>query len=89
MGVPVICSPSVSKGVDAVPGVHLLCASSTEEYVIAIEQVLDSPELRGQLARAGRERVLTHHSWSSSMARLDGLIAAAFERRARRRAEAA
>jgi polysaccharide biosynthesis protein PslH len=82
MGVPVVCSPSVSKGVDAVPGEHLLCASNADEFVQAIERVLGSPPLRDQLARTGRERVLTHHSWSGSLARLDALISGAFARRA-------
>jgi polysaccharide biosynthesis protein PslH len=89
MGVPVVCSRAVSLGVDAIPGVHLLCADSVEEYVITIEQVLASPALRNALARAGRERVLTHHSWSASMARLAALIGAAVERRSQVGAAAA
>ncbi len=89
MGVPVVCSPIVSKGVDAVPGEHLLCASSTEEYVALIEQVLESPVLRRKLALAGRNRVLTHHSWTGAMARLDEAIGAALERRAHPRMTAA
>jgi sugar transferase (PEP-CTERM/EpsH1 system associated) len=82
MGVPVVCSPSVSQGVDAVAGEHLLCASSADEFVEAVEHVLGSALVRDRLARAARERVLTHHSWSGSLARLDTLIAAAFARRA-------
>ncbi len=81
MGVPVVCSPIVSKGVDAVPGEHLLCASSFEEYVAQIERVLRSPSLRRELALAGRNRVLTHHSWTGAMGRLDELIGTALERR--------
>jgi len=81
MGVPVVCSPQVSQGVDAVAGEHLLCASSADEYVEVIEQVLCFRALRGRLAEAGRARVLTHHSWSGALARLDGLIAAALARR--------
>ena len=84
MGVPVVCSPAVSKGVDAVPGEHLLCASNAEEYVTLIERLLDSPSLRNTLAQAGRERVLTHHSWDRSMSRLDELMAAALEQRIQR-----
>jgi glycosyltransferase involved in cell wall biosynthesis len=82
MGVPVVCSVAASRGVDAVAGEHLLTGSSPAEYRTAIERILDSPALRRQLASAGRERVLSHHAWSGAMARLDALIAAAFERRA-------
>lgn len=81
MGVPVVCSVEASKGVDAVPGEHLLTASTTDEYVAAVKQILDSADLRATLARNGRQRVLTNHSWSSSMRRLDGLLGAAIERR--------
>lgn len=82
MGVPVVCSPEVEKGVDALAGEHLLCASGHDELVREIERVLDSAALRRQLAHAGRERVLTHHAWSASMARLDSLVREAFDRRA-------
>jgi sugar transferase (PEP-CTERM/EpsH1 system associated) len=86
MGVPVVCSVEAAGGVDALAGEHLLTASGPAEYVATIERILESPALRTQLARAARERVLSHHAWSSSMARLDGLISAAFERRASLRA---
>jgi hypothetical protein len=36
--------------------------------------VLDNPAERDRLARAGRERVLSHHAWPSSMRRLDAII---------------
>jgi sugar transferase (PEP-CTERM/EpsH1 system associated) len=81
MGVPVVCSEAASRGVDAVPGEHLLAASDTAGYVAAIESILESPERRAQLSHAGRARVLLRHSWKHCMARLDGLIDAAFERR--------
>lgn len=79
MGVPVVCSVAASQGVDAVVGEHLLTASSPTEYAAAIGSVLVSPELRARLARAARERVLTHHAWDRSMERLDRLIGAASE----------
>jgi len=89
MGVPVVCSPTVSQGVDAVPGEHLLCASSTEEYLSAIERLLDSPVLRGQLATAARDRVVSHHSWTGAMARFDTMISALQERQVMQRMTAA
>jgi sugar transferase (PEP-CTERM/EpsH1 system associated) len=87
MGVPVVCSAVAARGVDAVPGEHLLAAATTAEYIEAIERILDSPALRAQLALAGRARVLSHHSWKHSMERLDALIGAACERREQLRSE--
>jgi hypothetical protein len=81
MGVPVVCSPVAARGVDAVRGEHLLTGADTAGYVAAIERVLDSPALRARLSQAARDRVLSHHSWSHCLARLDELIGAALERR--------
>jgi sugar transferase (PEP-CTERM/EpsH1 system associated) len=77
MGVPVVCSREASGGVDAVAGEHLLVASEPGEWVEAIDRVLGDAALRTRLAVAGRERVLSHHSWAASMRRLDGIIAKA------------
>ncbi len=81
MGVPVVCSTAAADGVDAVAGEHLLTAASPAEYAVAVGNILDSKALRDRLAQSGRARVLSHHAWRSSMVRLDGLIAAALERR--------
>jgi sugar transferase (PEP-CTERM/EpsH1 system associated) len=74
MGVPVVCSYEASGGVDAVAGEHLLVANDTGEYVTAIEAILDSRDLRQRLASAGRQRVLSHHAWASSMRQMDRLL---------------
>ncbi len=79
MGVPVVCSEAACGGVDAVAGEHLLTASGPVQYVEAIESVLGSPAQRDRLAAAGRARVLSHHSWASSMRRFDGLVESAIE----------
>lgn len=82
MGVPVVCSRQACGGVDAVPNEHLLTYVTREQHLEAILRVLESPVERGRLAAAGRARVLSHHSWPSSMQRLDALIASQFAKRA-------
>jgi hypothetical protein len=82
MGVPVVCSRQAAGGVDAVPGEHLLACDTREQMVDAITEVLGSRGLRERLSNAGRERVLTNHSWASSMQRLDALIASQFQKQA-------
>lgn len=74
MGVPVVTSRIAAGGVDAEPGVHFLTADSPSEQVEAITKLLESPGERQRLAIAGRERMLSHHSWKASMKRLDGII---------------
>ena len=74
MGVPTVSSALAAGGVDAVPGEHILTASSPHEYAEAILRLVESPEERRRFSEAGRARMLSHHSWSSSMKRLDGII---------------
>jgi polysaccharide biosynthesis protein PslH len=75
MGVPTVASAAAAGGVDAEPGRHLLTASGPREFADAVLRVLDSPDERGRFAEAARARVLSHHSWASSMAKVDRLVA--------------
>jgi sugar transferase (PEP-CTERM/EpsH1 system associated) len=74
MGVPVVTSTIAAGGVDAVAGEHLVVASTYAETAQAISALLSDSSLRARLAAAGRERILSHHAWSRSMLRLDGII---------------
>lgn len=79
MGVPVIASEIAAGGVDARAPEHFLTATSRETYRDAVLRVLDDPAERARLALAGRARMLSHHSWESSMRRLDQTIARCIE----------
>jgi polysaccharide biosynthesis protein PslH len=74
MGVPVVCSKVAAAGVDAVPGEHLLVASTPQSYARAILRILHNPAERRRLAVAGRARLLSHHAWDVSLRRLDAII---------------
>lgn len=55
-------------------GEHLLVADSAQEYAEAIASIIEQPAERDRLARAGRERMLSHHAWPRSMERLDTIL---------------
>jgi sugar transferase (PEP-CTERM/EpsH1 system associated) len=74
MGVPVVCSRTALRGVDAIDGEHLLAAETPQEYVDAIVEIISNPARRAALATAGRLRMQERHSWPHSMRRLDGII---------------
>ena len=74
LGVPVVCSGIAARGVDVVDGEHLLTADSAEEYCAQLSRLVSDAAERRRLSLAGRARVLSHHSWPSSMVRLDGLL---------------
>ena len=71
MGVPVVCSKVAARGIDAIPGEHVLVASTPEEYVACISRLLDQQEERARFAKAGRARMLSHHSWEYAMREMD------------------
>ncbi len=73
-GVPVVTSPVAAGGVDAQDGEHLLVAKTAADCAAAVLRILDDPSERRRLAQAGRRRMLSHHSWSHSMQRLDGIV---------------
>ncbi|HEX5473158.1 MAG TPA: TIGR03087 family PEP-CTERM/XrtA system glycosyltransferase [Vicinamibacterales bacterium] len=74
MGVPVVTSRVSAGGVDAEPDRHFLVADGPEACAAAILRVLGNPGERARLSAAGRARMLSHHSWTTSMARLDGIV---------------
>lgn len=74
MGVPVVTSEVAARGVDAVPGEHLLCATTPAEESQAVIALLSDPARRMQLGDMGRARALSHHDWRASMRRLDGIV---------------
>jgi len=74
MGVPVVCSEAAAGGVNVVPGEHLLVCRSPRDYAEAILRLLERPDERRRFAVAGRERMVSHHSWESSMRLLDRII---------------
>jgi polysaccharide biosynthesis protein PslH len=84
MGVPVVTSDVAARGVDAVVGEHLLCATTPMEESQAVLSLLNEPAARKRLSEAGRNRVLSHHDWRASMRRLDGIVEHCISEEARR-----
>ena len=81
MGVPVVTSPLAAKGVDAVAGEHLLVGASPQDYADKLLGLMADPAARESVAKAGRARVESHHSWAGSMVRFDRLVEDCLARR--------
>jgi polysaccharide biosynthesis protein PslH len=69
-----VSSRVAAEGVDAQAGAHFRVANSPDEYVSEIMRIINDPAERDRLARAGRARMLSHHSWPASMQRLDAIV---------------
>lgn len=83
MGVPVVTTPIAAKGVDAVPGEHLLACTGAEEMAQEVLRLLDDPDARSRYAKNGRARMESHHTWAVAMARLDRIIEDCLQRSGR------
>jgi sugar transferase (PEP-CTERM/EpsH1 system associated) len=74
MGVPVVTSEAAARGVDAEPSEHFLCADTPQALAEAVLSLLENAAERRRFAVSGRQRVLDHHDWRSSMRRLDAIV---------------
>jgi len=76
MGRPVIASADCAAAVDAVAGQELLTASSPEDYISAISQMLEAPETAAAIGGAARLRVIERYSWEAHMKAIDPYLPA-------------
>jgi sugar transferase (PEP-CTERM/EpsH1 system associated) len=83
MGIPVVASPQVAKGVQALPGRHLLVGANPQDFAAHVVRLLEDEPLRRSMAESARAQVVSEHSWPESMKLLDGILA---ERTGSRRA---
>jgi polysaccharide biosynthesis protein PslH len=77
MGVPVVSTPICCTGLQVHPGKHLLAAADPDQFISAIELLLDNPMLRERLIEAGRAYVERNHNWAESIRALSNCYKAA------------
>ena len=70
LGVPVVATRICCPGLAVEPGKHLLVADTPQEFVSAIELLLDNDRVRAKLIQEGRKFVETHHDWNNSVTTL-------------------
>jgi polysaccharide biosynthesis protein PslH len=74
MEVPVVATATAAKGVDAIPGEHILVADDDQLFANQVIRIMDSKSLRRTMGEAGRLRVMDRHSWATSLDRLDAIV---------------
>jgi len=70
LGTPVISTSKGAEGLDLKPGHEILIADQPHEFARAVVQILDSPELRSELSRNGRQAVIDRYGWEPIGSRL-------------------
>jgi len=74
MAKPQVVSPGALAGIDAVPGTHLVCAKTPQEWVKACVELSLDPVRGTAMGRAARQLVLERYSWPAQLERLDQLL---------------
>jgi sugar transferase (PEP-CTERM/EpsH1 system associated) len=67
MAKPVIAAPPALAALKAVPGTHLLSASSPAEWVNAVSELFANPDRCRELGAAARRFVEEHHHWETCL----------------------
>ncbi len=75
MAKPVIATPQAIEGTGAIPGEHLIAASTGEQWTNEIEGLSDSTEARKHLAEAGRAYIESSTNWAKRLEPLSDLLA--------------
>lgn len=77
MGLPVVASPLAARGVRGQPGIHFEVAEGADAFASHVARLLQCPEARRQLGRAGRACVETHYTWEHNLGGLEALLSRA------------
>ena len=73
VGLPVVTSTYVNKGLEAEDGRHLLVADEPDQFAAAILTLLKDAQLRRNLGRAGREFVMNQYRWEDVLERVNAI----------------
>lgn len=79
-GVPVVATSQAARGIQAVPGKHLVVADQIRDFAERVVEFLQDQNLRGKFAAAAREQVERVHSWPASMSIFDDVLQLSKER---------
>jgi glycosyltransferase involved in cell wall biosynthesis len=74
LGQPVVCSPTGVNSIIISHGTNGFLASTRDEWVARLRELLDSPELRSRLGATGRQTVVERYSARSHAPRMAALF---------------
>ncbi|HXG02815.1 MAG TPA: TIGR03087 family PEP-CTERM/XrtA system glycosyltransferase [Candidatus Binatia bacterium] len=81
-GLPVVTTSVAHRGLDAIPGRHLLVEDDPTRFAETVIRLLATPALRAALGEAARRFVERHHSWTATATAVEGIVEAAAGRAA-------
>lgn len=81
MGKAIVSTTVGAEGLPLEDGKHLVLADTPEAFARQVLQLIDDPELRARLGRAGRELVQARYSWQRVAGDFEALCRSAMSRR--------
>lgn len=73
-GVPLVCSPIATEGLDVRNGDHILIRETDSEIADSLVQLINSPDVAQLMAHRARDFVEARYAWDSFLMRLDGWL---------------
>lgn len=70
---PVVCTPLACRGLSAIPGEHLVVADDAASLGAEIVRLLRDAQGAERLGAAGRDYVLTNHTWDAAAHRYEAI----------------
>jgi glycosyltransferase involved in cell wall biosynthesis len=74
MGMAVVSTPEGAMGLPAIDGENILLRSEPADFAQAALELMQTPNLRERLGRAGRARVEKEFSWASKAVQFEALM---------------
>jgi polysaccharide biosynthesis protein PslH len=74
-GKALVATPRAAEGLEAMPGEHFTLATTEDEIVDAVSELLVDSDRRGDLARRAREWATEHLTWDRPVAAFEQLYA--------------
>ena len=82
---PIVSYPEAIKGIDCVPGRHLLLADNPQDFARLTLDLLNNPQRREEMGWAARQHVEENFSWDSRAGSFERLYLRRPSRSRRRR----
>jgi polysaccharide biosynthesis protein PslH len=72
-GTAVVSTPQAVSTLDVIPGKDILVEQDAEQFAAGVLKLLDNPQHRDEIGRAGYQYVLNNHKWTVVAERLKGI----------------
>jgi glycosyltransferase involved in cell wall biosynthesis len=74
LGIPCITTSLANNAIKATDGFSIVVANTREEFILAIDKLLNNPEFYHQIGNEGRHFVKNNYSWKMACTSLKNIL---------------